>query len=55
MVYKKSRRITASIGGGGSITAIKNGEFIDTSRGLTAVEGLMMGTRCGDVDLGAMT
>ena len=55
MDYKNSRIITAHIGGGGSITAIKNGESIDTSMGLTPVEGLMMGTRCGDVDLGAMT
>ena len=55
MDYNNSRIITAHIGGGGSITAIKDGKSIDTSMGLTPVEGLMMGTRCGDVDLGAMT
>lgn len=53
--YENTKIITAHIGGGGSITAIKNGKSIDTSMGLTPVEGLMMGTRCGDVDLGAMT
>ena len=53
--YDKTKVITAHIGGGGSITAVKNGKSIDTSMGLTPVEGLMMGTRCGDVDLGAMT
>ena len=55
MDYENTKIITAHIGGGGSITAIKNGKSIDTSMGLTPVEGLMMGTRCGDVDLGAMT
>ena len=53
--YENTKIITAHIGGGGSITAIKNGKSIDTSMGLTPVEGLVMGTRCGDVDLGAMT
>ena len=53
--YENTKVITAHIGGGGSITAIKNGKSIDTSMGLTPVEGLVMGTRCGDVDLGAMT
>ena len=53
--YENTKVITAHIGGGGSITAVKNGKSIDTSMGLTPVEGLMMGTRCGDVDLGAMT
>ena len=53
--YENTKIITAHIGGGGSITAIKNGKSVDTSMGLTPVEGLMMGTRCGDVDLGAMT
>ena len=41
-------------GNGGSITAIKDGKSVDTSMGLTPVEGLMMGTRCGDVDAGAL-
>lgn len=52
--YNNSKIITAHIGGGGSVTAIKNGKSIDTSMGLTPVEGLMMGTRSGDVDLGAI-
>lgn len=43
------------MGNGGSITAIKNGKSIDTSMGLTPVEGLLMGTRCGDIDAGAVT
>ena len=53
--YENTKVITAHIGGGGSITAVKNGKSIDTSMGLTPVEGLVMGTLCGDVDLGAMT
>ncbi len=53
--YNNCKIITAHIGGGGSITAIKDGKSIDTSMGLTPVEGLMMGTRSGDVDFGAMT
>lgn len=53
--YEKQRIITAHIGNGGSITAIKDGKSIDTSMGLTPVEGLLMGTRCGDVDAGALS
>lgn len=53
--YNTQRIITCHIGNGGSITAVKNGQSIDTSMGLTPVEGLMMGTRCGDVDPGALT
>ncbi|MDR1202609.1 MAG: acetate kinase [Tannerellaceae bacterium] len=52
--YEKQRIITAHIGNGGSITAIKNGKSVDTSMGLTPVEGLLMGTRCGDIDAGAL-
>ena len=52
--YNKTKIITAHIGGGGSVAAIMNGKSVDTSMGLTPVEGLMMGTRCGDVDLGAI-
>ncbi|GHU54232.1 acetate kinase [Bacteroidia bacterium] len=52
--YKEQRIITAHIGNGGSIAAIKNGKSIDTSMGLTPVEGLLMGTRCGDLDAGAL-
>ena len=53
--YEKQRIITCHIGNGGSITAIKDGKSVDTSMGLTPVEGLMMGTRVGDVDPGALT
>lgn len=47
--------ITCHVGNGGSITAVKGGKSIDTSMGLTPTEGLMMGTRVGDVDPGALT
>ena len=47
--------ITCHVGNGGSITAVKYGKSIDTSMGLTPTEGLMMGTRSGDVDPGALT
>jgi len=47
--------ITAHIGNGGSCTAVMNGKSVDTSMGLTPIEGLMMGTRSGDLDLGAAT
>jgi len=53
--YDTQRIITAHIGNGGSITAIQNGKSVDTSMGLTPVEGLLMGTRCGDVDPGVLT
>lgn len=53
--YENQRIITCHIGNGGSISAIKDGKSIDTSMGLTPVEGLMMGTRVGDVDPGALT
>ena len=52
--YDKQRIITCHIGNGASITAIKDGISIDTSMGLTPTEGLMMGTRVGDVDPGAL-
>ncbi|ACX87283.1 acetate kinase [Pectobacterium parmentieri] len=42
--------ITCHLGNGGSVTAIRNGECVDTSMGLTPLEGLVMGTRCGDID-----
>lgn len=53
--YEQSKIITAHIGNGASITAIENGKSIDTSMGFTPIEGLMMGTRSGDVDLGVVT
>lgn len=51
---KHTKMITCHIGNGGSITAVLNGESVDTSMGLTPTEGLMMGTRVGDVDPGAL-
>ena len=51
----KQRIITCHIGNGGSIAAVVGGKSVDTSMGLTPTEGLMMGTRCGDVDPGALT
>ena len=51
---KTQKIITCHLGNGASIAAIKNGKSFDTSMGLTPVEGLIMGTRCGDLDLGAM-
>lgn len=49
------KMVTCHIGNGGSITAVLNGKSVDTSMGLTPTEGLMMGTRVGDVDPGALT
>ncbi len=49
-----TKMITCHIGNGGSITAVLNGKSMDTSMGLTPTEGLMMGTRVGDVDPGAL-
>jgi acetate kinase len=53
--YSKSRMITCHLGNGASITAIQNGKSVDTSMGLTPVEGLIMGTRSGDIDAGVLT
>ncbi len=50
-----SKIITCHIGNGGSITAIKDGESFDTSMGFTPLEGIMMGTRSGDIDAGAVS
>ena len=47
--------ITCHIGNGASIAAVKDGRCVDTSMGLTPLEGLMMGTRCGDIDAGAVS
>jgi acetate kinase len=52
---KKQKIITIHLGNGASMAAIKNGKSIDTSMGLTPVEGLIMGTRSGDLDLGVLT
>lgn len=53
--YNTSKIITCHLGNGGSITAIKNGKSIDTSMGFTPLEGVIMGTRCGDIDPGIIT
>ena len=45
-----SRIITCHIGNGSSVTAVKNGKCVDTSMGLTPLEGMIMGTRCGTID-----
>lgn len=44
------KAITCHIGNGCSVAAIKNGKVVDTSMGFTPLEGLVMGTRCGDID-----
>lgn len=49
-----SKIITCHLGNGASVTAVKNGKSIDTSMGLTPLEGLMMGTRSGNIDVGAI-
>lgn len=50
-----TKMITCHIGNGGSITAVKDGKSVDTTMGFTPLEGLMMGTRSGDIDAGAVT
>ncbi|MBP3757317.1 MAG: acetate kinase [Prevotella sp.] len=52
---EEKKVITCHVGNGGSIAAVLNGKCIDTSMGLTPLEGLMMGTRSGDIDGGAIT
>ncbi len=52
---KDLKIISCHLGNGASIAAIKHGKSVDTSMGLTPVEGLMMGTRTGDLDVGALT
>ena len=49
-----SRIITCHIGNGGSITAVLNGQSVDTSMGFTPVDGVIMGTRTGSIDPGAL-
>ena len=48
------RLIIAHLGNGASVTAIKNGQSVDTSMGLTPTGGVMMGSRCGDIDPGVL-
>ncbi|MDL2308016.1 acetate kinase [Bacteroidales bacterium OttesenSCG-928-B11] len=52
--YEDMKIIVCHLGNGASICAIKNGKSVDTSMGFTPVEGLVMGTRCGDLDSGAL-
>lgn len=52
---KKTKMICCHIGNGASISAVLNGQSVDTTMGFTPVEGLMMGTRSGDIDAGALT
>lgn len=51
---KHSRIIVCHLGNGASISAVKDGKCIDTSMGLTPLQGVMMGTRCGDIDPAAV-
>jgi acetate kinase len=51
---EKSKIVSCHLGNGASVAAIKNGKSVDTSMGMTPVEGLLMGTRCGDIDAGAL-
>jgi acetate kinase len=53
--YNNSKIITCHIGNGASMAAVLNGKVIDTSMGLTPLAGLMMGSRCGDIDPSAVT
>lgn len=51
---EETKIITCHLGNGASITAVKGGKSYDTSMGLTPLEGLVMGTRCGDIDPAAI-
>lgn len=53
--YESQKIISCHLGNGASMAAIKGGKSMDTSMGLTPVEGLIMGTRSGDLDLGVLT
>lgn len=52
--FENSKIITCHLGNGASIAAIKNGKSVDTSMGFTPVDGLIMGTRCGNIDPGVL-
>lgn len=52
--YNTQKIISCHLGNGASIAAVKNGKSVDTSMGFTPIEGLMMGTRCGDLDVGVV-
>jgi len=53
--YNKTKVINCHLGNGSSLCAIDGGISVDTSMGFTPVEGLLMGTRAGDLDIGAVT
>lgn len=53
-VQRELRIISCHLGNGASVTAIENGRSVDTSMGMTPLEGLVMGTRAGDVDPGVL-
>src|SRR5664280_2972735 len=52
--YNTQKIISCHLGNGASVAAVKNGKSVDTSMGFTPVEGLVMGTRCGDLDVGVV-
>ncbi|MBD3239586.1 MAG: acetate/propionate family kinase, partial [Chitinivibrionales bacterium] len=52
--YNELEIVSCHLGNGASVCAIDHGRSVDTSMGLTPVEGLVMGTRCGDIDAGAL-
>jgi acetate kinase len=52
--YNTQKIITCHLGNGASVTAIKDGKSVDTSMGFTPIEGLVMGTRSGDLDVGVV-
>ncbi|QKT06094.1 acetate kinase [Gordonia sp. X0973] len=52
--YASTNQIVAHLGNGASMSAIRDGRPVDTTMGLTPLEGLVMGTRCGDIDPGLL-
>ncbi len=53
--FNNSKIVTCHVGNGGSVTAILNGKSFDTSMGFSPLDGLVMGTRCGNIDASAIT
>ena len=53
--YDQTKTVTCHLGNGGSICAVRNGKSIDTTMGFTPLEGLVMGTRAGDIDAAVIT
>lgn len=52
--YNTQKLISCHLGNGASVAAVNHGKSVDTSMGFTPIEGLMMGTRCGDLDVGVV-